>query len=242
MLILLLSFTILAVTVSAIPDTQVDKIEKRNAHIAKIYRRQMPGCDAECASIEALLACTTTECACPIVNSAGSAAVSVCTSCLQSTQPLVASNITLLAGVCLKCESQCSTTLTAYIQSLACNSTTCACSLFSSVGSTAITTCANCVQPFDPLDATGLLQFVEQCGIGPSSASSAYASASASASSLASSASISGPTSTQVGTSSTSAASPASTASKSAGSRICTDLFTRLFCLAMLGALGFNFS
>lgn len=220
---------ILAVTVSSLPDTPFGTAEKRDADIAQIHRRQFGDCNSQCASIEGVLACTTADCACPIFNSAGSAAVSDCTSCVQTVQPLIASNITLFAGVCAKCQNQCSTSLTAYIQSLACTSTSCACSLFSSVGLPTLTTCANCVQTFDPVVATGLLQFAEQCGLGPTNSST---SASASA------ASTSGPTSAPVGATSTSAASPATTTSKSAGTRICADLFTKLFwIITLLGAL-----
>jgi hypothetical protein len=214
---------ILAVTVSSLPDIPFGTVEKRKADIPQIHRRQFGDCNSQCASIEAALACTTADCACPIFNSAGSAAVSDCASCVQTVQPLIASNITLFGGVCSKCQNQCSTSLTAYIQSLACNSTSCSCSLFSSVGLPTLTTCANCVQTFDPAVATGILQFAEQCGLGPTASASASAASS---------------TSAQVATASTSAASSASTTSKSAGTRICADGFNKLFwIITLLGAL-----
>ena len=216
-------------------------IEKRKAHIAQIHRRQITECTTQCASMERVLACSTASCVCPIVNAAGSAAATVCASCLKTSAPSFASIVvTLVDGICSKCESQCSATLTAYIQSQSCNSTTCACSLFSSVGLPAITACANCVQSFNPLPALGVLQFVEQCGIGTANASISSISASSSAS-AASNTNVT--TSSQVGTTSTGAASsPLSTVSMSVGRRICTDLFTNLFWMMFLGALVFNFS
>lgn len=155
-----------------------------NVGFAQIHPRQAGNCTTQCGTIEGALACNSTECACPILNSAGSAGVSTCVNCLTTSSPYLAANLTLFANVCSMCESQCSTSLTAYIQTLSCNTTACQCTLYLGVGSTALTTCAACVKKFNPTDAAGLLAFAQACGLNvtaPSSSASQTSSASSTA-------------------------------------------------------------
>lgn len=228
--ILIFSFAVLAV---AVHDNSFRPVAKR-AYGTELYRRQFAGCAAQCASIESALACNSTECACPILNSAGSAAVNACVTCVDPVSPLTASNITLFANVCSMCESQCSTSLTAYIQTLSCNSTICECSIYLGVGAGPLTTCANCVQTFSPAIADGLLEFAQACGLNvtvpsppPSSATSASASASAST--------VSTPSS-----SSASSTPSAATTAHSLGCRVGFEFFGKLAAIT-LGCSVFTF-
>ena len=140
--------------------------------LTHLNRRQFNNCTPQCAPVGQALAYNNTPCLCPIFNIAG-LEVDACTSCLQPVEPLVASNITLLSQVCLHCQSQCSTTLTAYIGALACNSTACECALYVPVGGAAISACANCANTFNPAIAAGLIQIAEQCNISIPSSSTA---------------------------------------------------------------------
>src|SRR5271163_2645131 len=136
--------------VTAFPD---DHFGKRTAHIPQLYRRQLDGCTSQCVPLLPGGNCTPADCVCPVVNAAGVTAVNACVSCIEATDPYLASNITLTANVCMHCQSQCSSSLTAYFQSLACNSSlACSCAPFMPLGATTITTCANCIQPFDATD------------------------------------------------------------------------------------------
>jgi hypothetical protein len=184
----------------------------------EIHRRQVGNCTDQCCAVEPALACNTTECACPILNSAGSTGVTACVNCLQTVSPLTASNITLFANVCSMCESQCSTSLTAYIQTLSCNTTACECSLYLRVGSTALTTCATCVQTFNPTDADGLLAFAQACGVNVTVPS-------ASASQTPSHSSSGGSTIPTVSATSTSRASAVATVTTSAACQLEFRLF-----------------
>ena len=221
---------ILAVMVAAFPDNH---FAKRAPHLPQLYRRQADGCTTQCGPILSGGNCSTTECICPIVNAAGPTAVTACADCISKVDPYLASNITLTANVCMNCESQCSSTLTAYFASLACNgSLACSCAPFAPLGATTITTCANCVQKFDATDATGLLEFAQECGILPSGApSSALPSSTAS------------PSSAGAATgSATASASATATASKSAATRIDFDAFGSLVWIALtLKAVVFAF-
>lgn len=203
--------------------------EKRSANFAGMLRRQT-SCATQCSSIAAAAACNSSECICPIYAAAGATEIKTCVDCLQPIEPYLASNITFSANVCSMCDSQCSAALTAYIQSLSCNSTTCLCSVFSVAGATAITTCANCIKPFDPTDAAGALALAQECGIiSPVSVSS---SASVSGSSSTSGPSTTGPTASTRAASSS--ASAVATASTSAGNRVNKDLYQMLFWLPLL--------
>jgi hypothetical protein len=199
-----------------------------------MYRRQLDGCTTPCASVARALGCNSTECACSILNSAEPATIDTCVNCLEPAQPLIASNITLFANICSKCQSQCSLTLTAYIKTLSCNTTTCFCSKFSSVPASAITSCASCAQSFDPVHVSGLLILAQQCGILPPTGTAASPGPSPT-------------TSTKTGqsgaTSGTGTTKPTSSASISAVGQGRPDLlFSGLFWMALiLGSLAFPF-
>jgi len=221
---------LLAIFAAASSDSLFGAVAKRtygNARFPEMYRRQTGDCDSQCGSIEAALGCNSTECACPIFASAGSTAVTACVNCLQPVAPLTASNITLFANVCSMCQSQCSTSLTAYIQTLSCNNTACECTLYLGVGAAALTTCASCVETFDPTDAAGLLAFAQACGVNvtvPSASQSSSASATI----------IPTPSATSQVSSATSSATAVITASGSIACRVGVEQFGKLFWSSML--------
>jgi len=201
---------------------------KRTPHL-QLYRRQLGDCTSQCAPLLPGGNCTTADCVCPIVNAAGATAVNSCVNCISATDPSLASNITLTADVCMHCQSQCSSGLTAYFQSLGCNSSTlaCICAPFIPLGATTIATCANCLEPLDQAYSSGLIEIGQECGILPSNVTSATLSASASATST----SVATPTASAQ--SSTGSASPAATASKSAATHVEFDTFGSLVWIAL---------
>jgi hypothetical protein len=238
----LIILLLLAIFAAASSDSLFGSVAKRtygDARFPEMYRRQTGDCDSQCGSIEAALGCNSTECACPIFASAGSTAVTACVNCLQPVAPLTASNITLFANVCSMCQSQCSTSLTAYIQTLSCNNTACECTLYLGVGSAALTTCATCVETFDPTDAAGLLAFAQACGVNVTVPSASQSSASQSSTSLpsaskASATIISTPSATSQVSSATSSATAAITATGSTACRVGVELFGKLFWSSMV--------
>jgi hypothetical protein len=179
-----------------------------------ILSRQVPSnCTTPCAPFLGFAACNTTDCICAPFNSAAPGAVMACTSCLQPSLPYIASNLTLISNVCSKCLGPCNATLAAYIQSLECSNTTCACASFAPAGGPAIQACGTCVEGFDPENGEGVIEFAQECGITVNSSSSA-SSASASAS---------GASATKSASSSSSTA-----ASKSGAARVADGTFWKI--------------
>ena len=206
-------------------------------HFPQLYRRQLDGCTNQCGPLLPGGNCTTADCVCPVVNAAGATAVNTCVNCITATDPYLASNITLTANVCMHCQSQCSSSLTAYFQSLACNSSlACSCAPFIPLGATTITTCANCIQPFDATDAAGFVDFAEECGILPSNATSTTLSSSASTTP-----SNSVAASTASAQSSTGSASPVATAKSAAAHVDVVGLGSLVWILLTLKTVVFAF-
>jgi len=147
-----------------------------------VMPRQLANCTTPCAPFLTFTECTNSTCICGPFNSTSPDAVTACTSCLAPSLPYVASNLTLVAMVCSKCYSPCNATLFAYIESLQCNDTACACASFVPVGATAIQACGTCVESFDYQDGAGVIEFAQECGITNSTTASPSASGSPSAS------------------------------------------------------------
>jgi hypothetical protein len=214
------------VTVAAFPEHEFDK---RDEHVAQLYHRAV-NCTPPCQTIMTALECTTADCLCSMFQTINSTSLSDCVNCLEPVRPTLAGNITLFANVCSKCQSICSGSLSAYLQTNACNSSAidspCVCSLFDPVGATAITACASCIQPFDQFDSMRLLVSAQQCGIisGGNPSASASVSASAPASTT-----ISATASAQ-----SSAASSAPAASKSDATRLSVHVFGSLVWVALI--------
>ena len=182
-------------------------------------RQSSEPCIAECGIFYAALECNTTGCICADFNAGGSAAVSNCTNCLQSASPPLASNITLFAQVCTNCSTQCDTTLAGYIATLSCNTTACECAYYAAIGAPNITTCANCIQPFAPADAAGVIEFAQACGVIPTN-SSVSTSASASLSSASASASAK-------------SGSPSATSTSIGNRKSAVDVFAMMSCISL---------
>ena len=141
-----------------------NQLDMRNEHVVRVYPRQTTNCTNQCAPIMAATQCPTSQCLCPILNSAGSTAINACVNCITLTEPQLANNIEIVASLCAKCENQCSSALTAFIP---CISSQCTCTVFVTLDETTITSCSNCFQSFDPTLAQSLIEFAQSCGVIP---------------------------------------------------------------------------
>lgn len=154
-IILLIILQICESTASAISDHPSTQLKSR----------QLSGCDFECSSLTPAFQCTAASCVCPIFNSAGSSEINTCVNCLESSLSSDASNIVLLGKVCANCQSQCASSIIAYVQNLMCDTMTCTCSVFNGAGSAAVIECANCIESLDAVKAADLREIVSQCRI-----------------------------------------------------------------------------
>lgn len=183
-LFVLVSFTILALADVFHPREPLTDRSLQEGAVKPIEKRQRD-CDVQCSSLEPALACNTSTCVCPVLNAAGSSAITTCTNCLETVPEfsMYASFLPLLGEVCSMCATPCSSLLTAIlVQVPSCSGTplACACSILRSIGSAALQSCTSCVQTFDPSDVSGVLSLENQCHISVSGNSSATTSASTS--------------------------------------------------------------
>lgn len=196
----------------------IDGVKQTDNHL---NRRQIQNCLAPCGPALPALECNTTACACSTFSSAGSTSLSSCESCLTGASTQFGAIFQLGIDVCFKCQNQCSSILTLFLQTLAslggaaasCD-TQCACSAAASIPPAELSTCTTCLQAVNQSDITVINQLEQQCQSVTSASISAAPHVSTATPTISLSQSPSASATVAV----------TSTSSKSAGKRTCLEI------------------